>query len=99
LKEISIFDLENLSVNFNDESQIISKETTSIPLKVNGAVNLVWTPNTEILKLKLLGVSKNEVLPILRQDKGISSASVNIFPPWNKYIPSEISKINITFKE
>lgn len=99
LKEINIFDLEKLSINFNDKNQIISKETTSIPLKVNGKVNLVWTPNTEILKLKLLGVPNNEVLSILRQDKGISSASVKIFPPWNKYIPSELSKINITFKE
>lgn len=99
LKEISIFDLEKLAVNFSDKSQVISKETISIPLKVKGAVNLVWTPNTEILKSKLLGAHKNEVLSILRQDKGISSASVKIFPPWNKYIPSEISKINITLKK
>lgn len=99
LKEISIFDLEKLSVSFNEKNQIISKETTYIPLKVKGTVNLVWNPNVEILKSKLLGAHKNEVLSILRQDKGIFSASVNIFPPWNKYIPSEISKINITFKE
>ncbi len=99
LKEINIFDLEKLSLSFSDKDQTVTKETTSVSLRANGKVDLVWTPNVEMLKSKLLGKQKNEVLPILSQDKGLAAASVKIFPPWNKYLPLDLSKINITFKE
>jgi len=43
-------------------------------------------------------VHKDNVLAIFRQDPGISSALVKLVPPWQKYIPSDISKINIILK-
>lgn len=98
IKEINIHDLEKLSINFMNNDQVILKDTISIPLKINGDINLIWNPNIEILKSKLLGIHENEVLDILRQDKGIASASVKIFPPWRKYLPNDLSKINIKFK-
>jgi len=46
-----------------------------------------------------MGISKNNILPIFKQDPGIVTASVNIFPPWQTYIPFDISKISITTKQ
>lgn len=95
LKEINILDLEKLSFRFVDAKQTLNKDTDSLSFYVNGDINAVWNPEIEILKNKLTGVKEDNVLPILREDKGIISASINIFPFWKKYIPNDLSKIKI----
>jgi hypothetical protein len=98
LGEITIPALNNLSFGFVNNNQIISKEIEMIPFYLTGNIEAVWIPNVEILKTKLQGIQKVDVSQIFRQDKGISSAIVKIFPPWQKNIPSDISKINILVK-
>jgi hypothetical protein len=98
LQEIKISDLNNLSFNFVNNNQIISKDVENIMFYLNGKIEAIWVPDIEILKTKLQGVKKVDVLQIFRQDKGISSALVKIFPPWQKNIPNDISKINILVK-
>jgi len=95
LKEIKISDLEDLTFNFTNKDQSITKDLTSIPFSLSGDIDAIWNPDIELLKTKLLGVNKNDVLSIFRQDPGIASALVKIFPPWFKYIPNDLSKINI----
>lgn len=94
-KEIKISDLDKLTFNFTNNNQSINKEINSIPFYLSGNVNAIWYPDVEILKTKLIGVHKDEVLSIFRQDPGIASALVKIFPPWQKYIPNDLLKINI----
>jgi len=96
LKEISIPDLNKLVFNFNDKNQLIDKEVESISFSFIGKAEAIWTPNIEIIKNKLLGVHKDNVTQIFKSDPGIDSAIVNIFPPWKKYITTDISKINIS---
>lgn len=95
LKEITISDLNKLSFSFVNKNQLITKSMNSVAFSFSGDVNAIWNPDEDILKTKLLGVNKNDVLSIFRQDPGISSALVKIFPPWQKYIPNDLSKINI----
>lgn len=98
LKEITIPNLETLSFSFINKDQVINKEVDSISFLLNGNVDVVWNPDIEKLKTKLLGIHKNEVLSIFRQDPGIAGAIVKIFPPWKAYIPLDITKINIILK-
>lgn len=95
LKEINIYNLDKLSFSFADQNQTITKDMDTLSFNMTGEVEAIWEPDIEALKSKLLGVHKDEVLPIFRQDKGISSAIIKIFPPWKKYIPNNITKINI----
>ncbi|MBK5215299.1 MAG: hypothetical protein JJE53_00615 [Candidatus Pacebacteria bacterium] len=98
LREIKINNINNLSFNFTNKEQLISKEMSSISFYLSGDMDVEWSPDVEILKTKLLGVGKIEVPNIFKQDPGISSASVKVFPPWQKNIPSDLSKINIILK-
>lgn len=95
LKEIKISDLSKLSFNFTNKEQLIIKEMNSVSFALSGDINAIWNPDIELLKTKLLGAPKNNVFPIFRQDPGIASALLKIFPPWRKYIPNDLSKINI----
>lgn len=98
LKEISILDLDKLIFNFIDKEQIVTKELNSIHFSLTGDINAIWRPNIDILKTKLLGVEKDNVSAIFREDPGISSALVKIFPPWQSYLPKDLNKINIILK-
>jgi len=95
LKEIKISDLSKLSFNFTNKEQLITKDMNSVSFALSGDITAIWNPNVELLKTKLIGIHKNNVLSIFRQDPGIASALLKIFPPWQKYIPSDLSKINI----
>lgn len=94
-KEITISDLSKMTFSFTNKNQLITKDMNSVSFSLSGSVDAIWNPDIEILKIKLFGVNKNDVLSIFRQDPGIASALVKIFPPWQKYIPSDLSKINI----
>lgn len=98
LNEIAISDLSKLTFSFTDKNQLITKEINSISFSLSGNVDAVWHPDENVLKTKLLGVKNDNVLSIFRKDPGIASALVKIFPPWQKYIPDDISKVNIIMK-
>lgn len=95
LKEITVPDIKNLEFSFVDSNQIISKDLESISFYLNGKFDAIWNPNSEILKNKLVGINKNDVMTVFRQDPGISSAIVKLSPPWIKYLPNNPSKIKI----
>jgi hypothetical protein len=97
IPELYIEGLENLSFNFNDDFQI-TKDLKNFNFSLNGMIEIIWNPNKEILKNKLSGVHKDEVLPIFRQNRGIVKALVKIFPPWGKYLPDNPFKININIQ-
>lgn len=99
LADVKIFNLENLSFDFVNNEQVISKDINSISFKLTGDINLLWEPKLEKIKTKLLNIHKNEVLSILRQEKGIDSAIIKVFPPWKKYLPDDLSKINVLIKK
>ncbi len=94
-KEIKISDLNNLAFNFTNKDQLITKDISSVSFALSGDINAIWNPDVELLKTKLTGINKNDVSSIFRQDHGIASALVKIFPPWQKYVPDDISKINV----
>lgn len=95
VKEIQISNLNKLSFNFTNKDQQITKELNSFPFYFSGDIDAIWKPDIEMLKSKLLGINRNEISPLFRKDPGISSATVKIFPPWQKFVPDDISKINI----
>lgn len=99
LKEITIPDLSKLTFSFANSEQVIEKNMNSVSFFLTGDLVAIWEPNIENLKNKLVGVKKDNVLQIFRQDPGISSAIVKIFPPWQKYIPENVMKINIMVDE
>jgi len=95
LKGIQIIDLANLSFDFANVGQTITKETDSFSFLLTGGLEVIWNPDLEKLKEKLLGISKNEVSSIFKEDPGIASAEVKLFPPWKSYLPNDINKIFI----
>jgi len=98
LKEIKILNLDKLVFNFVDKNQVITKNMDSVLFTLSGDLDAVWIPDIEILKNKLIGVHKDDVLSILRQDPGIAQALVKIFPPWQKNIPNNPLNIDIKLK-
>jgi len=95
LKEITIPYLSKLSFSFANSEQEITKDMNSVSFFLTGDLVAIWEPDVENLKNKLVGVNKDSVLQIFRQDPGIASAIVKIFPIWQKYIPKDVTKINI----
>ncbi|MCX6754858.1 MAG: hypothetical protein NTU81_03465 [Candidatus Nomurabacteria bacterium] len=98
LKEINISDLSKLTFNFINKDQVISKDISSVSFYLSGSLDAMWNPDVELLKTKLIGINKGNAPSIFRQDPGVSSALINIFPIWQKSIPNDLSKINIILK-
>lgn len=98
LKEIGISDLNKLSFSFVNKDQLITKDVETLSFYLTGEINAIWKPNIEVIKSKLIGINKGDVLPIFKQDKGIASALVKLFPAWKNYIPEDMSKIDIVIK-
>ena len=97
-KEITLNYLDDLSFSFVNSSQIIDKDMENISFYLDGTIDAIWNPDLDILKKNLAGQNKNDVSSIFKNDPGISSAVVKIFPPWQKDIPDKSSDINIIIK-
>jgi len=95
LKEIRISDISKLSFNFANQNQMINKDTKSILFTLMGDMEMIWQPDISTIKSNLLGIPKESIQSIFKQDPGIDSASIKIFPPWQSYLPNNLSKINI----
>jgi hypothetical protein len=93
--EIIIPRLDQLDFDFSEENKIINKEINDIKFNLTGELNVIWRPNIDELKNKLIGLKKDQSLAIFKQEEGIASAIVKFFPPWQKFFPENISKINI----
>jgi len=98
LLEVKIPDMSKFIFSFTDKDQLITKDMDTVSFTLTGDTDAIWTPDIELLKTKLQGVNYNAVLPIFREDKGIAQALVKIFPPWQKTLPNDLSKINIIMK-
>jgi hypothetical protein len=95
LREVKIPDMSKFVFSFTNNGQLITKDMENVSFTLSGDADAIWNPDTETLKTKLRGVNQNAVLPIFQEDKGIAQALVKIFPPWQKSIPNDLSKINI----
>jgi hypothetical protein len=95
LKEITISNVPGLSFSFADPNQLIGKDTQSLPFTLTGNIEALWQPDITAIKSNLMGVSKDSIQSIFKQDPGIDSASIKIFPPWQSYLPDDTSRIKI----
>lgn len=95
LAQVKIGDISDLTFSFSTPNQIISKDLKSVSFNLSGKINPVWSHDAEVLKKSYAGVSKKDIQPIFKSDPGITYASVKIFPPWNKYLPTDTSKIEV----
>ncbi len=95
MKMIDVTNLKDLEFNFNNKEQAVDKEIDNVEFLISGEAKLLWNPDILFLKSKLAGVSKSEAIPIFSLDPGVSHASLSIFPPWKKFLPEDLSKINI----
>lgn len=96
--EIQVPDISKLSFKFLNPDQVITKDLQSVPFTLTGTINPIWHPDIEALKLQLIGVSKKSLPVLFKADPGIAEASARLFPPWQKYLPEDLSKINIKVK-
>lgn len=92
---ISTKDVSLLKFNFIDKEQLVNKNTISVDFSLDGKIDFVWEPDLIVLINNLANLHKDSVSQAFEKDTGIDSASVEIFPPWKKYIPNNRSKINI----
>jgi hypothetical protein len=98
LQEIQVQNLKDLVFKFTNPDQSIAKDMQSIDFNFSGDVKLLWQPDIESIKAKLVGVSKDKVSDIFKQDPGIDNASLKIFPFWKSSVSFDTSKISINLK-
>lgn len=98
LSEIKVVGLEDLSFTFSNKEELIKKDINNVDFILEGKLEFIWNPEIEILRKSLLGVNKNNVVSILKNDPGINTATVKIFPPWSKKISQNIYRIKIKVK-
>lgn len=95
IKEIKLSGLNDLSFSFKEKDFVITKDVEKVEFSLDGILDAIWYPDLENLKNKLLGINKNDVSNIFKQDPGIASAIVKIFPPWKNVLPNNILRINM----
>ncbi len=95
LNIISISGMDKLSFNFIESNQIINKTLKSVKFRLKGNVNLIWNPDISKIKNKLLGIPKDQLLSIFKNNISVKKAEVKIFPPWQSILPFNSSKIKI----
>lgn len=91
-------DLSLLSFKFTNPDQEITKDMDSFDYELNGNLPLKWSPDIVSLKNSLVSKNKNTITDIFKQDPGILTASVKIFPFWSKTMPDNNKNINIILK-
>jgi hypothetical protein len=91
-------DLSLLSFKFTNSDQEITKDMDSFDYELNGNLPLKWSPDLISLKNSLVAKNKNTLTNIFKQDPGILTASVKIFPFWSKTMPDNNKNINIILK-
>ena len=94
-KEVNITDISNLKFSFVKTDQSITKELKSINFFLTGKANAIWILDVPSLQSKLAGANKVDLTSRFKSDPGIVSATARIFPPWQSYLPNDISKIHI----
>lgn len=93
--ELELVGLEDLSFDFNQE---INKDMQTVNFAFTGELNGNWHPDINILRTNLLSAKYESVTAIFADDPGIVSAHVKLFPPWQKTLPREASRININIE-
>lgn len=95
LNEISIPDISSLKFSFVKQDQSITKDIKIINFSLTGKIKGIWSPNLPLLQSNVLGIKKSDLVSVFKTDPGIVSASARIFPPWQSYLPKDLSKIYI----
>lgn len=95
INQIFLKNIDDLSFSFVDKGQLIDKETTSFRYNFSGEVKANWVPYEDELITKLIGIKKSSSPAVFALDKGVASASIRIFPPWQKYLPADPSRIKM----
>ncbi len=96
LASIKIKGLDSLEFNFDTKDQSITTDTDSYQFTITGNLDFIWSPNILKNEDSLLGIEKDNLTNIFKEDVGIDNASVKIFPPWQKLLPVKKSRINIS---
>ncbi len=97
--QITIPEIKKLKFNFANGSSDFSKNTNNINFFLNGDGILLWHPNVDKIKNSLMGINKNSLDSIFKNDRSIGKANVVFRPPWQSIVPNDLSKISIVIKE
>lgn len=89
IENIEIMLLEILDLNFAKNNAVV---------RIKSKINLKPEINLESLKASFAGKSVNEVQLILKEDKRIINASIEIFPAWKNRFPKDSEKIQIILR-
>ncbi len=95
-KEIDIPEIAKLKFSFLNENQIITKDMHTVAFNLTGKATAIWHPDIENFKARIVGVSKDMLPSLFKTDPGIAEARATLFPPWQKSLPTDISKIHVT---
>lgn len=98
LAEVEVSGIKTLDFSFSDPNQLITKDTQSISFALSGSVSFTWNPPISLLLPSLVSLPENDVLSLISKDKGVVSSQIHMFPPWQKVLPSTLSKIHLQIK-
>lgn len=95
LDSVSISGINNLSFNFSDTDQDLTKNLNYLNFNLSGDLLFTWNPDINKLLTRLIGLPKENLVNIFREDTSIDNATVKIFPPWKSVLPNKESNIKI----
>lgn len=93
--EIVVPDVSKAAFSFANHDQLITKDLQTVGFTLTGDLNAVWHPDTEAFKSQLSGIPKANLTTLFKSDPGIAEARAILFPPWRKYLPTDLGKIHI----
>lgn len=96
--EISSPKINDLVFAYTDSNTVINKSTSSFKFNLSGEDTLLWSPNTEALKNKIVGTSKDSLDSFYLTDPGIAKARAKFTPPWQSKLPTDLNHIKISVK-
>ncbi|MES2930290.1 MAG: hypothetical protein V4665_00695 [Patescibacteria group bacterium] len=95
ITQIELSELDTLSFSFRDSGQTVQKDLESLSFTLTGESTALWHSDTEKIQKSLAGIPRVMASSIFNQDKGVKSATVKIFPPWQGHLPFDAKKIKI----
>jgi hypothetical protein len=93
----NVTNLSTLTFTLKQPTVLTKSYTGSISFQISGDAHIVWMFDQAGLKNDLIGLKKDNLLPLLQAKyPTIDSASAKIFPIWKGSFPSNPDKIVIT---
>lgn len=88
--------IENVSdLTFTPKKEIHPATDSEVSFALSGNAQFVWTYDDTVLKESLAGLSRDEVIPVIKEFPMIEKVDISMSPFWRRSFPDTVEKIHI----